>query len=192
VLTDILYSKFSFTTNNSRVTQVNPGSGPIRIPRETELSTGTRLSAAIWTLEGGYTVLQGDWGNVDVVGGLRLLAVGSPLNYTLASDITLPNQSLVLSRTGSEQSGADFWEGVGGVRGRVNIPSSEFFVPFYADVGGGGVSLTWQVFAGLGYRTSVADLSIGYRYLAFENGGNSKVNKLTMGGVLLAAASTSD
>ena len=33
------------------------------------------MNATIWTLAGGYTLLQGDWGNFDVIAGFRYLAM---------------------------------------------------------------------------------------------------------------------
>jgi hypothetical protein len=188
VLTDVVYTNLSLTSSNTHLGAVNLGPGPIFIPRETTLITGTRAQMTIWNLAGGYTVLQGEWGNLDVLAGLRLLGISSRLNYTLASDITLPNQTLVLSRTGSPGLSTGFWNAIGGIRGRINIPNSRFYVPFYFDAGGGGLKLTWQAYAGIGYQTSFADLSLGYRYLAFEGNGNRAVKDLSLGGVILAAS----
>jgi hypothetical protein len=47
------------------------------IVKASQLHTGTTLDLTIWTLAGGYTVLQGGWGNLDVIAGLRLLAVNA-------------------------------------------------------------------------------------------------------------------
>src|ERR1700761_5090942 len=43
---------------------------------------------------------------------------------------------------------------------QINIPNSRFYVPFYFDAGGGDLKLTWQGYAGIGYQTSFADLSL--------------------------------
>ena len=84
IMTDLVYMNASLTSDVSRLSTVNIGSGPIDIPRSTQVNTGTRLAATVWSLAGGYTLLQGDWGNVDVVAGLRMLSVGSTTNYTLS------------------------------------------------------------------------------------------------------------
>ncbi|MCW3474772.1 hypothetical protein [Limobrevibacterium gyesilva] len=188
IMTDLVYANASLTTSNSHFASFNPGSGPIFIPREQQLDTGSRLAATVWSVAGGYTLLQGGWGNVDAVVGMRMLVVGDTTNYTLTNDIFLPNRTIGLSRTGSLNLNDVNVEGVGGVKGRINIPNSRFYVPFYADVGGGGLPLTWQVYASIAYRAANwVDLSAGYRYLAFETGGNKGVHNLDLGGAILVA-----
>jgi hypothetical protein len=188
IMSDLIYVNASLTTSTSHVASFNPGRGPIFIPREQQLRTGTRLATTVWSVGGGYTLLQGDWGNVDAVVGMRMLAVGDTTNYALANDILLPNQTIGLSRTGTLNVNKTDVQGIGGVKGRINIPNSSFYVPFYADVGGGALPLTWQVYTGIAYRAAAwVDLSLGYRYLAFENGGNKGVHNLSLGGVILGA-----
>ena len=188
VMSDLVYANASFTTSNSHFSSVNLGSGPIDIPRSQQLSTGTRLATTIWSLAGGYTLLQGDWGNLDAVVGLRMLFLGATTNYTLSNDILLPNQTIALSRSGSLNLGVTKPEGVGGVAGRINIPNSAFCLPFYFDAGGGSVPFTWQVYAGIAWQAaSYVDVSLGYRHLAFQNGSKTKgVQDLNLGGALLA------
>ena len=141
----------------------------------------------IGQLAGGYTVLEGPWGNVDVIAGFRVLGINSTLNWTLAANITAPDGTIALSRDGGGTVRASVWNGIGGIRGRVNVPNSNFFLPYYLDVGGGGVPFTWQAYAGVGYQAGFADLSLGYRWLAFE-GHNETVRRLALGGALFAAA----
>ncbi len=189
LLTDLIYMNASLTSSSTHLVSVDPGTGKILIPRSQETSIGSRLATTVWTLAGGYAAASGDWGNVDVIAGMRLLAIGDTTNYGLATDIQAPDGSIALARNGSLSIGRAYVEGIGGVTGRINIPNSSFYVPFYFDVGGGGVPLTWQAFAGVGYRAaSWVDLSVGYRYLAFENGGRSAVQRLAMGGAILTAS----
>jgi hypothetical protein len=187
--TDGLFTSLSLTGNVSHLTSVNLRTGgTIEIPREQQLHLGSRTNMGVWTLAGAYTVATGTWGNVDVLAGMRMFGIGSDLDYTLADDIRLPNGTVGLSRSGSLGLGKDYWDGIGGVRGRFNIPNSRFFVPYWFDVGSGGMPLTWQAYVALGYRTSVADLSIGYRYLDFEQSGDKTVHNMSLGGALLAAS----
>jgi hypothetical protein len=189
LLTDLIYLGLSFTNNStSHIARVNVASGPIDIPLNLQLHTGARSNNVIGQLAGGYTVLQGEWGNLDVIAGLRVLGVNNSLNWTLATDIRLPDGTIALSRNGQAAMGANLWNGIGGIRGRFNVPDSKFFVPYYLDAGGGGVPFTWQAYSGVAYQAGFADLSLGYRWLAFEQGGNAKVRRLALGGVLLAAA----
>lgn len=188
IMTDLVYANASITTKNSHFSSVNLGLAPIDIPRGLQVSTGTRLAATIWSVAGGYTLLQGDWGNLDAVVGIRTLFLGATSNYTLAAAVFAPDQTVALARSGSLDLGVTKVEGVGGATGRINIPNSSFYLPFYFDAGGGAVPLTWQVYAGVAYKAATwLDVSAGYRYLAFDGGSKTKgVEKLNLGGPILA------
>jgi len=187
VMTDLLYLNESLTTSNTHLSSFNPGPGPIDIPRSLQLNTGTRLGSLIWSLAGGYTLVDGDWGNLDVVGGMRLLNIDSKTNYDLEFNIYLPNRAIGLGRTGSLDVNDTYAEGVGGVTGRINIPNSKFFIPFYLDAGGGAIPFTWQGYGALAYSiTNWGDISAGYRYLRFESGNDTGVRSLSLGGAIIA------
>jgi hypothetical protein len=62
------------------------------------------------------------------------------------------------------------------------------FVPFYFDIGGGGSSPTWQIFSGLGYQAGQIGVTIGYRYLSFQQGSHSVIQKLALGGPIILAS----
>ncbi len=188
VMTDLIYSNVSLTTANSRLVTFNPGSGPISIPVEERVSTGTRLATTIWSLAGGYTLARGEWGNIDAVVGVRMLFVSDTTDYALSGDILLPNRTIGLSRIGGFSLSRTLVEGVGGVNGRINIPNSRLYIPFYADAGGGSAPVTWQLYSGIGYHAATwADVSVGYRYLRFAGNTGAGVRDLSLGGVLLAA-----
>jgi len=188
VMTDLVYLNASLTSSVSHLSSVNPGPGPIDIPRSQQLGTGTRMATTIWSLAGGYTVLQGDWGNLDAVAGLRMLAVSSTTNYQLNTDILAPDRTIALSRGGSLNVGKTYFNAIGGVTGRINIPNSKFYLPFYFDAGGGDIPFTWQAYGGIAYRAaSWADVSVGYRYLTFQNGGGTGVRNLSLSGAILVA-----
>ncbi len=173
---------------NSDSTGIRSVSSPIlNRPITDTLYTSTRLQTTIWTLAGGYAVAEGDWGQVDVIGGLRLLALDQTVNYSLARDVTTPGGTVVLGRSGNLSANGTVWNGIAGIRGRVKVPESDFYVPFYFDIGGGGSVWTWQAYLGVGYSTKWADISVGYRYLSFQQSGNAILEKLNMGGPILAA-----
>jgi hypothetical protein len=190
IMTDLLYVNLSLTTDTTRLSTFNPGSGPISIPLQQQVSTGTRLALTIWSLAGGYTLAGGQWGNIDAVVGTRMLFLSDTTNYALTTDFLLPNRTIGLSRIGGLSLGATEVEGIGGVKGRINIPNSQFYIPFYADAGGGSVPLTWQMYSGIAYQAaSWADVSVGYRYLKFANGSktSSGVRDLSLGGAMIVA-----
>lgn len=186
VITDLMY--LDLGSSSSRVGSVNPAALPSNPVSSTQnLSGDSTLQATVWTLGAGYTVASGSWGNVDVLGGFRLLAVDARTNYGLSLDITGPRGGgVALSRNGRLSGNTDIWNGIVGVRGRILIGDSGFFVPYYIDVGTGDSNLTWQAFSGIGYQTGWAGVQLGYRYMSFDQGSGSLVEKLSMGGAYLA------
>lgn len=191
LLTDILYLNASTTMSN--IKSFDFGVTSIPVDRVLTTSTSTRIQSTIWTLAGGYTVAEGTWGNVDLIGGLRLLAVSETTNFSLALDITRPDGSIALGRTGGLSAGRSIWNGIGGVRGRLYLGDADwfgggkFFIPYYFDIGAGGSDLTWQAFSGLGYQTNRIGVSVGYRFLSFQQGSSSVVQKMTLGGPIIVA-----
>src|SRR5208282_1723784 len=128
------------------------------------------------------------WGNIDAIVGTRLLGVDVITNNNLSAAILLPNRTIALARSGTLSTNVSYWDAIGGVRGRFEIPNSKFFVPYYFDVGTGEIPLTWEAFAGIGYHESWGDLSLGYRYLDFQNNGSAHVQNLAMRGLIFAAS----
>jgi len=51
-------------------------------------------------LAGGYTLAYGDWGNIDVIGGFRLLAVSERTDFGLSEQVIAPNGTDALNRVG--------------------------------------------------------------------------------------------
>jgi hypothetical protein len=188
LLSDIMYVNLSSSsshlkTGNLALLPSNPVTG------NADLDVSTRVSTGIWTTSGGYTVLQGDWGHVDALAGFRLLFVDTKTNHAGSLTFTGPEggTATVFDNSGSLSLSRDIWNGVAGLRGRINIPNSSFYVPFYGDVGGGDSDLTYQVSGGIGYQTGWADLSLGWRYLAFNQSSTSVVKSLSLNGPYLAA-----
>lgn len=186
VVTDFIYVDMG--SSSSRVDAANPALLPSNPISSTQnLGGDSTLQAAIWTLGAGYTVASGAWGNLDVLGGFRLLSVEARTNYNLSLDVTGPRgNGVVLSRSGRLSGSDDIWNGIIGLRGRLLIGSSGFFVPYYVDVGTGDSNLTWQAFSGIGYQTGWAGVQLGYRYMSFNQGSSDLVDKLSMGGAYLA------
>jgi hypothetical protein len=190
VFTDFIYLNVNGT--NNRIRSFDEGS--IHIPVESfGSSISARIESAVWTLAGGYTVAEGAWGNVDLLAGFRLLYVGETTNFLLAAQVARPEGSVALGRGGSLPASSDIWNGIGGVRGRVYLANVDWFgggrifVPFYLDVGAGGSNVTWQAFGGVGYQSGRFGVSIGYRHLAFNQGSSARIQKLILGGPILAA-----
>lgn len=185
LLTDFVYLNVSNTMSHFRSVDIT-GRHSLPIANSEEFGTGTRLDAAIWTLAGGYTVAQGNWGNLDVIAGFRYFYVGSNTNFDLGLTLTGPRgNSVTFARSGTVSVSGDIWNGIGGVRGRIRLMDTGLFIPYYFDIGAGGSNLTWQIASGLGYQTGSVGVSATYRYLSFEQGSSARVKTLSLGGPMI-------
>jgi hypothetical protein len=194
---DVRYDRFSLLTDflwlnvggvAGQFKSVNfPNHPAIPISGSVNTTESLKLNSEIWTLAGGYTVAQGNWGNFDAIAGFRLLALSTRTNYSLGVTIMGPRgNGATFGGVGSVSASADIWNGVAGFRGHVRLGDTMFFIPYYFDIGAGGSNLTWQVASGLGYQTPWADVSLTYRYLSFEQSNSSAEGRLWMQGPMLA------
>jgi hypothetical protein len=190
LLTDFMYTRFSVPSSNVNIKSIDfLGQPSLPIARSLETSTSTTLRTGIWTLAGGHTLLQRDWGNVDVFAGFRLVWVDARTNYSLALTITGPRANgATFGGIGSASGSQNIWNGVGGLRGRIRLGDTRLFIPYYFDIGGGGSQLTWQISSGLGYQAKWGAVSAVYRYLSLQQHGGAVVNRMTLGGPLLMAS----
>jgi hypothetical protein len=184
VMTDFIY--LDLGASGSKVRDVNFGGGG-STGVETNLDRGTEssLSGSLWTLMGGYTVLQGDWGHADIVGGFRLFSLNSETNIRLAGDVTAPSGSASFNRNAKLSESATLFDGIIGMRGRLGIGKG-FYAPYAFDIGTGSSTLTWQASAGLGYQFSWGGVALGYRHLSYEQSSKNLVQDLSFSGPFLA------
>jgi hypothetical protein len=186
IVTDILY--MSLGTTASHIKELDFfGLPSTPISRSLQTGISSNVQTTIWTLAGGYTLARGGWGNVDVIGGLRLLNVSATTNYSLALSIVGPRgNGATFGGVGSLSGSQGIWNGIAGVRGRIQLGDTGLFIPYYFDVGSGGSQLTWQAVGGLGYQTGSVGISATYRYLSFQQGGSAVVHHLGLGGPMIA------
>jgi hypothetical protein len=186
ILTDYIYTDAG--TGETRIKSVDFFGLPSHpIPRSADLGTSTRFKATIWTLAGGYTPFQGEWGNFDLIAGVRFLGANVSTSYNLAISVESPSGNGATFGGASGISGSDdIWNGIAGFRGRVRLASTGMFIPYYFDIGAGGSNLTWQLATGLGYQTGWAGVSAVYRHLVFNQGGSAVIRHVGMGGPMIA------
>jgi hypothetical protein len=187
VLTDFIYMNLGGTA--SQFKSVNFSDHPsIPIVGSAQTSQGLNLNSTIWTLAGGYTLVKGDWGNLDVIAGLRYLAVNARIDYSLGFTIAGPRgNGATFGGIGSVSASVNLWNGIGGFRGRIRLGDTGLFIPYYFDAGAGGSNLTWQIASGLGYHTSFADVSLTYRYLSFEQSSGAVLQHRWVHGPMIMA-----
>ena len=184
VLTDFIY--LDLGGSSSKLRDVNfGGGGNAGVGANLDRGTESSLSGSLWTLMGGYTVTQGDWGHADIVGGFRLFSLNSETNIRLAGDVTAPGGSASFSRNAKLSESATLFDGIIGMRGRLVIGKG-FYAPYAFDIGAGSSTLTWQASAGLGYQFSWGGVALGYRHLSYEQGSKNLVQDLSFSGPFLA------
>ena len=184
VLTDFIY--LDLGGSSSKLRDVNfGGGGNAGVGANLDRGTESSLSGSLWTLMGGYTVTQGDWGHADIVGGFRLFSLNSETNIRLAGDVTAPGGSASFNRNAKLSESATLFDGVIGMRGRLVIGDG-FYAPYAFDIGTGSSTLTWQASAGLGYQFSWGGVALGYRHLSYEQSSKNLVQDLSFSGPFLA------
>ena len=102
------------------------------------------ISGWAWTLVGGYAAVQERAYSLDVIGGFRLLGVEAKSDWQLSAAVTAPNSTLTFARSGSAEKSQDIWAGIVGAKGRAKQGASDWFVNYYADIGGASNVFTWQ------------------------------------------------
>ena len=187
LLSDFMYMRISANASDTRVKQVDfLGASPIPLSREVDLGSSSTLKAAVWTLVGGYTVVQEDWVDLDLMAGFRFGSIHASSDYNLNVSLTGPRGNGVgFGGTGSVTANTSGWNGVAGFRGRFRLPEPGLYIPYYFDIGTGDAKLTWQIASGLGYQTGWAGVSVMYRYLAFDRSNSATLRHLSLGGPMV-------
>ncbi|NOR54744.1 MAG: hypothetical protein GQ531_00905, partial [Sulfurovum sp.] len=93
-------------------------------------------------------------------------------------------------RVNNRETSGNNWDAIVGIKGDYAF-NEKWFMPFHFDVGTGETDVTWQAFAGVGYKYESFDLMAGYRYLEWnfdENDQGGKIfNDLTISGPVIGA-----
>lgn len=122
-----------------------------------------------------FNVVQSDQWSLNLLAGARYLWLEVDLDTNL---LPIPSAS------------GDAWNGIVGVKGQMNL-NQNWYLPFHFDVGTGDTDLTWQAFAGVGYKFSRFDMVAGYRYLDWDFDDNDKgggtFNDLNISGPIVGA-----
>ena len=121
VVTDFMYLNVGGAASDIRSVNFF-GLSPIPISGAVRKSAGVNLNTKIWTLAGGYTIVQGDWGNFDVIAGFRYLGIPISVDYSLDLALTGPRgNGATFGGIGNVSGTAAIWNGIGGFRGRIRL-----------------------------------------------------------------------
>ena len=162
LLGDFLYLDAGDTEDGS----IDLGFGSV----DAELDVQT--SALIATLGAAYKVVQTPTANFGVLGGLRYLGLDSEINAE------------VDGLKGGVSGDDSLVDGIIGFRGTADF-SDRWYFTYYADVGTGQSELTWQALASVNYRFERVDVSLGYRYLAWQFDDFAGFDEMDVSGPLL-------
>lgn len=181
VFTDLLYLNLGASKQNSR----NFGIGDFGLPAGTAANLDWDLKGEIWTLAGQYRVVSGPALKVDLLAGARMFRLKQDLRWSIVGDLgSIPPAA----RFGDSGHRETLWDGVVGVKGRYAFGAgSRWSVPFYLDVGTGESKLTWQAAAGVSYAYSWGELTLMWRYLAYEMKSGKTITDLDFNGPMVGA-----
>ncbi len=181
VFTDLIYLDFS--DEESTVTAVNFGGS--LVSSGVNVATSSSFRGTAWTLGTGYAVQTGQAVMLDIFGGLRYFSIEASTDWQLAVAITGPGGGQTFPRTGSISEGADLWDGIIGVRGRVLLGSSDWSIPYYLDVGAGSSRLTWQGMLGIACSLKWGGVTLVYRDLYYDQKDDELIKDLRFSGPAL-------
>lgn len=147
----------------------------LTLPNDGDVHVGLDMDATLIHAGAGYNLLDTGDGLLDLAIGVRYLDLGVDFRY----------DGVLIDRTASPSS--DFTDFFVGVRGHKDI-NENWYIPYAADIGTGDTELSWQLFAGVGYRYDWGDVKLGYRYVEFDMEDGGIVKDLTVDGPLLGVS----
>lgn len=152
IIADLLY--MDVEDNELRSGSLGPRGGD-------KVSADVDVELTSWVVQGGigYELLNNASGRLAVIGGLRYL--------TVDIDSDLQFQGAIADIRVSDSDSRDIIDGIVGAQGAYNF-NERWYLPFYADIGTGDSQVTWQLFAGIGYRFSWGHIRAGYRMLSWD------------------------
>ena len=179
VATDVIYLDMGATKSNTRNLRVGGNDLPASVTANADLD----ITSWVWTTVGTYRVIDQPAHSLELLAGARLLDVSQTLTWHFDGDIgSLP----LPGRDGKSEVGNDLWDGIIGVRGRINFGTNRtWFVPYYLDVGTGDSDSTLQAMAGVGYVFSWGEIKAGWRYLDYDL--EAPIESLTTSGPQIGA-----
>ena len=147
---------------------------PLPDPADQTITGSLGMKSWIVTPTVGYALHNSDKARVEIIGGLRYLWIDNQVRIVRAGVAIFDKSASV-----------DYTDAVIGMRANINL-NENWFMPLYADVGGGSSDGTWQAQAGIGYNFSRSTTSLTYRYLDYEFDDNLALAELVTKGLVLS------
>ena len=180
VFTDFLYLNLGGNRHQSRDFTI----GGADIPVGTSADLDWTFRGTIWTVAGQYRIVADPRATIDALAGVRWFDVRTTTTWNISGNL---GPILPAGRTGSSETNANLFDGIVGVKGRLPLGSSDWSVPFYADVGAGESKLTWQAAGGISYGFKWGEISALYRYLSYDMKSGRDLKDITFSGPMIGA-----
>lgn len=179
LVTDVIYLDLGASKQATRDFSI----GQVGLPASVNADLRLDVTGWVWTLAGGYAVVQQQAISMDVLAGARMLDLEQGLQWNMNGDIsTLP----LPGRSGSSNVKDTRWDAIVGLKGRIALGADRnWYVPFYLDIGTGESDLTWQGMVGLSYAMKSVDFTAAWRYLDYDLGNQSPVHSIDFNGPAL-------
>jgi len=188
IATDYMYLDLGKVDSKVKSVDFNPGSGPINVSTtQVGGSSDSSFKGSIWSLAGGYAVINDPSVSLDLLAGIRYLGLEASSQWDLNAAVTSPSGTQTFNRSGNVKKTTDITTLIIGAKGRFKLGQSDWFIPYYADFGGDGSTYTWQVASGLGYGFKWGDVRLDYRHLAYGQDDDKLLQKIELGGFALGA-----
>ena len=163
------YDKWSFILDATYADLGSSGS-PDQLPGVT---VNVDMKSLLVNTGVGYNIVNFEKALLDVVAGVRYMDLEVDIGMNVLRD-----------HEGSRSKG--FVDGIIGLRGAYTI-NEKWYLPYYADIGTGDSKLTYQLFAGAGYRYDWGDIKFGYRYIGYDMDDDAIVENLNLSGAIVGA-----
>ncbi len=180
VFYDFVYVNFADLKSTTH--DVNGPGGIVSLPVAASLDSG--IDGTVVTLTGTHSVSSSSRMQLDLIGGLRYANISTSASWNFSGPIG------PLGRSGSVSNSIDFWDGIFGVLGHLQLgDGGKWYVPFELDLGAGTKnSTTSNGVLGVGYKFGWGDVVLAYRYLYYNLGSDGALHDVRLVGPCLGAS----
>ena len=143
---------------------------PLPAPVSMEAKLNLDMRQFISTFGAAYQIAETQKSSFNLLAGGRYLSMDADLKYDIGS-----------VNTGRESESGSNWDFIVGARGKTDL-SDKWYIHYYADIGTGNSDMTWQAIAGINYRFSKVDLTLGYALMDWDFDKKSMIKDMTLKG----------
>ena len=180
--TDFMYIDVGGSKSGTRDLAI----GGVGLPAGISADASLDVQGLAWTLAGEFRALSTPQASIDAFAGARLLHLKENLDFALSADV---GPFVGAGRQGTTEESLDNWDGIVGLKGRLNIGAArKVFILYYLDAGAGESQFTWQAIAGIGYRFGWGDVIAAWRYLDYDFKSGRDIESLRLNGAAIGAS----